>query len=331
MFFSELSHLFQLLDHTNFSLSCILKLFYDHSLLVHLFRTRNTYTIVAVFYTELSHWHVTRTWHLLEGLLNFLPYDSKWAWIRIQLTVTVLPVVALAISSLNRIYFPFNILHNDLDLSHAFLKFRVALRKNSSSVWMRLKLFLTVSIKKRRSFTILGRRFIAADRIVWEIWRNIHWARCFEYPMLILETLYRLACFFPDIYKLWVFSQHWAICYINSTKRWPSVPIFVGMFFLKICIFNLNCILYVLFIFIECWWVVILNLFISVTVRLTKRHIAVSPRLFGLDDMVYLISHLLVLLQKVWVHAFLLLWPTVHIHLLVCLSIFFLKQSNWWI
>ena len=161
-------------------------------------------------------------------------------------------MVALAISSLNRINFSFNILYDDLDLSHAFLKFRMALGLDYSSVWMRLKLFLTVSIKKRRSFTIFGRRFIATDWIVWEIWRNIHWTRCLEDPMLILETLNRLTCFVSDVYKLWVFSQHWAICYIYSTKRWPSIPVFVGMFFLKICIFNLNCILYVLFIFIEC-------------------------------------------------------------------------------
>lgn len=169
-------------------------------------------------------------------------------------------MVTLAISPLNRINFSFNILYNDLNLSHALLKFRVALREDSSSVWMRLKLFLTVSIKKRRSFTILSRRLIAANWIIWEIWRNIHWTRCLEDPMLILKTLNRLDCFVSDVYKLWVFSQHWAICYIYSTKRWPSIPVFIGMFFLKICIFNLNCILYVLFIFIECWWIVILNL-----------------------------------------------------------------------
>ena len=58
---------------------------------------------------------------------------------------------------------------------------------------------------------------------------------------------------------------------------------------------------------------------------------------YMLDDLVYLICHLLVLFKEIWVHSILL--PVVaqttvissYVHLLVYLSIFLIKQSNWWV
>ena len=94
--------------------------------------------------------------------------------------------------------------------------------------------------------------------------------------------------------KLRVLSQGWTVYNIDSTKRLSLVPAFFGVLFLQASI-NLNCILDVLLVFGEYGRVVILKLFIPVTVKLGERNVAVSSRILSMNDMIYLISHLLVL------------------------------------
>ena len=58
---------------------------------------------------------------------------------------------------------------------------------------------------------------------------------------------------------------------------------------------------------------------------------------YVVDDLIYLVCHLLVLFKEIWVHSILLaviLQSTVissYVHLFVCLSVFFIEQSNRWV
>ena len=58
---------------------------------------------------------------------------------------------------------------------------------------------------------------------------------------------------------------------------------------------------------------------------------------YVVDDLIYLVCHLLVLFKEIWVHSIFLaviLQSTVissYVHLFVCLSVFFIKQSNRWV
>ena len=176
-------------------------------------------------------------------------------------------MVALTVSPCNCVNLAFDILDNDLYLSHTLLKFRLTLRLGNSSVRMGLKLFLTTLVEEGRLFAVLSWGFVAADLVTWEVWWHINRAWLLQNPMLVLVTDHYMVRISSTLY-LWIFPQRRAIRNINCSKRRPSMPSFVGMFLLNTWIFNLNCIFNILLI-LTVWCLLIFKLSIPVMVWLT--------------------------------------------------------------